>query len=295
MARNSQPGAHPGALLIMPVQSDLAHMPQEAQEIVSNLSAAGYTVRLIQKARRIDLYTAINQSGSVFDLVWLAGHSVSDEGFLLSDGETLSVAQLCQILLSVRAQSLILNVCFSAAMVMAIQSFVAVDVVATIDPAGIQDEEALLSGVLLSKAIRENHGDLSMAAVVGSSGQYRYFPARERMESVAGVTDRDGLDMGRLADQMERLVRVIQGEPGIYPGLIDQLAQLRAQIENYTRTDAEWKRLTERRVDNLETTVARFGTVSVSQRHITLITIAMILAIVGSVALAVWLSGGVRV
>lgn len=218
---------------------------REATDVSNILQATGHSVYLIAgpDATLEALGDALDHGP--FDLAWIITHSGAD-GFQLAD-QTITPAQLGQWLAAAHCWEAFLNSCFSAEHVIAIQRAATVDVVATIDPAGVDGRLAHSTGTYLARALAST-GDLQDACEQASgrgSVQYRWFPAGTGLRQ-AGGSDSD------LARQVQDLVRSLTGDLSGNPGLIYKLDRLSQQLERYVADDRIWKEETTKRMRSLE-------------------------------------------
>lgn len=245
-------------LVIAPLQSNLAKLPSEAQEAVNLLSRAGYRVRLVQSPVTIlELHRTLDDAP--YELCLFGGHG-SAEGFVL-DQEILKPADLGRLLSDARCKGAVLNSCFSVEHVEVIQSQADIDIIATIRPQGVSDQEAWGAMLFLVRAfvgVKSLHGAYRQVFRSSSATQYRWFPSIQSQRGW-GMDDRENEleriehSVTRLGNTVDTLVRTLQGDDfSRRPGLIDELGALRQEIQQYISADAQWKRTTEQRIEILE-------------------------------------------
>lgn len=229
------------AVIVAVTSSDVPDALSEAQD-VANVLMQGNRVRLItgDDATLNGLVQSLDYGP--FDLVWLITHS-DPTGFALAD-QVVSPVQLGQWLRAAGCRAAVLNSCHSAEHVVTIQRACPADIVATVDPAGVDGVTARSTGYYLARALAVT-GDLR-AAVERASGsglvQYRWYPA-----GTEGAMRNEGSD-AELARTMGDLVRALQGDPfSGAPGLLAQLNALNADMRRYMdETDRRLKRLEDR-------------------------------------------------
>lgn len=192
-------------------------------------------------------------SGS-FDLAWLIMHSGAD-GFGLAD-QVMPPAQIGQWLAACHCFEAVLNSCFSAEHVAAIQYAAHVDVVATIDPSGVDGRVARSTGVYLARALVQA-GDLQEACRQASGNgaiQYRWFPAGTVLRQArSAIADPD------LPRQVNELVTALTGGLSGQPGLFSRLDKLAGVLDQYIATNEAWKAEHERRLCVVERRHWPFG------------------------------------
>lgn len=208
---------------------DLPLALKEAHEVSNILQRCGHSVYLLT-----DGETSLDCLGDAldhgpFDLAWFIVHS-SSEGFQLVD-QVLTPEQLGVWLDATGCSGVVLNSCFSAEHVQGIQKAAAVDVVATIDPNGVKDTTARMTGVLVARALAET-GDLREACIRASgkgSIQYRWFPVGDAMSNERGVRD-------DIREQLQLLVMAVQGDPRTGTvGLLARVERIGDQLEGVDR------------------------------------------------------------
>lgn len=232
------------AFILAPLRPDLPSLPSEAQEVVNVLSAAGWVVTLMQEpVTRLELWRMFDRAQ--YALGWVGTHSGAD-GWALSN-EILPPDVLGNFVQLGGVTDLVLNSCFSAQHVRTIQARAQTcNVVATIDPGGIDDRAAWSAALFLVRRFVRS-GDLRQA--IDKEEQYRWFPAPAL--GVGGAMDNEALR--RLEATTERLVRALQGDEfSRTPGLIAAMQALQNEMRDYVRSDAEWKRKTEERIEAIE-------------------------------------------
>jgi hypothetical protein len=257
----------------------LVTLPSEAQEVVNVLSAAGWRVQLIQEpATRLELWRTLDKGP--FALGWVGTHS-GKAGFALAK-EILSPDLFGNFIDESGCADLVLNSCFSAEHVRTIQAKAKrCSIVATIDPAGIDDQTAWSSALFLVRRFARN-GDMQEA--VDKEEQYRYFPAR------GGAMDNEALR--RLEATTDRLVRALQGEEfSRTPGLIASMQSLQNEMREYVRADAEWKRKTEARIETIEEIQAQGRIVTMQGRSVAILLASMVI-LISIIALATRILAG---
>ena len=227
---------------------DLANLPAEVQTVANELSEAGWQVRLClgDDATRAGLLRAAGEGAA--QLVWLALHSTA-AGFGLNDG-VWPAAELGVWLCNIGASDVVANACYGVQHVYDIQRAAPVNVATTIDPAGVGDALAAQVGVYLVRSYIIS-GDLG-AAVRQASGfgsvQYRFFPAGGR-----GVAGGGRMPADEIREQLQLLVRAIQGEPGSgTAGLLARVNDLSVQLATLTNEQRQWRQDVERRLDLIE-------------------------------------------
>jgi hypothetical protein len=230
------------ALLAAGIAPDLKNLTQEVREVANSLTPLYDNWLEFEIAGAADLLK-VSQHGP-FDLVWLSGHS-SAEGFVFGT-DVVRPSSMAQFLSAVEAKQLVLNSCFSAEHVMAIQrSLPDVEVVATIDPAGVLDNQAWVTGVYLARALVREGGSLGLACYAASAAgavQYRYFPAgNSRSTHPSGPVHFDPNQ-----DALRRIQFALEGDPlSLNPGMVRTLQQLEASFREFTTK-------TEKRLIDLE-------------------------------------------
>ncbi|HHY57699.1 MAG TPA: hypothetical protein GYA08_19920 [Chloroflexi bacterium] len=257
--------------LIAPMTSDLA-IPGEIQEVANTFSEAGHMVR-ITPASRQGLRDAMY--AGTFEMVWFAGHG-GDEGFGLADGVWRPV-DCGRWLAAVGAWSFVANACFSAEHVQTIQQIADVDIVATIAPAGVEDDTAADTALYLARALVETNSlaQATQRASAGGQLQYRYFPSG-RMNSSAQ----------RAAEEQEHqdvaaLVKVFRGDPITgQPGLVATLNTLASKLDTLATAFDAYRASTEARLDALEKAQRTGGQVQMSPRVASLLMFLSVMMIV---------------
>ena len=267
--------------LIAPMTSDLA-IPGEIQEVANTFSEAGHMVR-ITPASRQGLRDAMY--AGAFEMVWFAGHS-GDEGFGLADGIWKPV-DCGRWLAAVGAWSFVANACFSAEHVQTIQQIANVDIVATIAPAGVEDDTAADTALFLARAFVETNS-LSQATQRASAGgqiQYRYFPSG-RMNGTQRAADE------QVHQDTAALVRLFRGDPATgQPGLVATLNTLAAKLDVLAAAFDAYRVSTEARLDALEKAQRIGQQVSMSPRMASSLMLVSFLMIVLMFALILRLGG----
>jgi hypothetical protein len=220
---------------IIVAAGDVDGLPEEVQAVANEFNGAGWAVRLLlgNEASRAGLLAAADKRR--FDFAWLGMHSGS-AGFGLTDG-VMPAAELGQFLGHIGASNAVLNSCFSAEHVTAIQRAApSLAITATIDPAGVATDQAWTTGVYLARDFIES-GDLQ-AATAAASGfgaiQYRYFPAvgRAKRRNMQG----DNEDIVR--QLTEALAgSTLTGEPGLFVRLNRLATQLEGFIAEQQKTN----------------------------------------------------------
>ena len=257
--------------LIAPMTSDLA-IPGEIQEVANTFSEAGHMVR-ITPASRQGLRDAMH--AGTFEMIWFAGHG-GDEGFGLADGVWRPV-DCGRWLAAVGAWSFVANACFSAEHVQTIQQIADVDIVATIAPAGVEDDTAADTALYLARALVETNSlaQATQRASAGGQLQYRYFPSG-RMNSSAQ----------RAAEEQEHqdvaaLVKVFRGDPITgQPGLVATLNTLASKLDTLATAFDAYRASTEARLDALEKAQRTGGQVQMSPRVASLLMFLSVMMIV---------------
>ena len=257
--------------LIAPMTSDLA-IPGEMQEVANTFSEAGHMVR-ITPASRQGLRDAMY--AGVFEMAWFAGHS-GDEGFGLADGIWKPV-DCGRWLAAVGAWSFVANACFSAEHVQTIQQIADVDIVATIAPAGVEDDTAADTALFLARAFVETNS-LSQATQRASAGgqiQYRYFPSGRMNGSTQIAADE------QVHQDVAALVKVFRGDPITgQPGLVATLNTLASKFDTLATAFDAYRASTEARLDALEKAQRTGGQVQMSPRMASLLMILSVVMIV---------------
>jgi len=225
--------------IIVAAGDDIEGLAAEIQAVANAFSSGGWIVRLCMggDASRAGLLAASEQRP--FDFAWLGMHS-SEQGFGLSDG-IMPPAEVGQWLQHIGASRAVLNSCYSAEHIAAIQrSAPDIAVTATIDPAGVPVELAWSTGVYLARDYIETE-DLQAATLTASGFgaiQYRYFPE-------VGISN--GRARKRMQTSNEDIVRqltealagsTLSGEPGLFARLNKLSSQLEAFIAEQQRTNA---------------------------------------------------------
>ena len=268
--------------LIAPMTSDLA-IPGEMQEVANTFSEAGHMVR-ITPASRQGLRDAMY--AGTFEMVWFAGHS-GDEGFGLADGIWKPV-DCGRWLAAVGAWSFVANACFSAEHVQTIQQIANVDIVATIAPAGVEDDTAADTALFLARAFVETNS-LSQATQRASAGgqiQYRYFPSGRMNGSTQRAADE------QVHQDTAALVRLFRGDPATgQPGLVATLNTLAAKLDVLAAAFDAYRVSTEARLDALEKAQRIGQQVSMSPRMASSLMLVSFLMIVLMFALILRLGG----
>ncbi len=279
--------------VLAPLGADLQSLPSEAQELVNLLSGAGYRVHLMQEpATELELYRALDKGP--FSLVWMGAHS-SAEGFMLDKG-VLTPDALGRFLAEAQARDLVLNSCFSAGHVDAIQRYTTTNIVATIKPEGIEDREAWRTALYLGRALARTKSLHAAYLQVSAGGmtQYRWFPAVQAVGwGQQTMSDRSDARMERIEETTERLVRALQGDPfSRSPGLIETIQSLQNEMSAYIRADAEWKRQTEENIRALQQNQQQQGPLVVlSLRAVWAIILSIILLLAVLILLVNLLAG----
>lgn len=225
----------------------------EAQELVNILSGSGRRVNLFQAMHSsLELYRSLRDSP--YELVWIASHS-GPEGFKLEE-EILKPSELGLFLQEAKTSDLVLNSCFSVTHVQQIQQSSNTNILATIDPEGIEDEDAWTSAIYLARSIART-GDLYKSyseMLVGNSSQYRWFPApRPKVQNVPESQLENRLR--RMEDSVGDLVRTLQGDQfSRQKGLLQAAEDFQVEMKSYIRSDQDWKRQTEERIKRIEST-----------------------------------------
>ena len=129
---------------------NLDSLPAEVQDVSNILSSAGWVVRLRigADATRAGLARAVSEGPC--DLAWFGCHAGAD-GFALGDG-VLSAPDLGVWLAQMGATECVLNACHSLEHVTAIQRAADCGVACSIDPAGVSDALAWVTGVAIARA-----------------------------------------------------------------------------------------------------------------------------------------------
>ena len=229
--------------------SDLPALPAEAMAVVNRLSAAGNVVHLVQgdEATLAGMHRTL--SSGPFDIAWFGTHS-NAQGFLFSGGEVVPAAQIGQFLSVARISGVVLNSCFSIEHVDTLQRAANVDVVATIDPAGLNDTLGWATAVYLADGIAST-GNLREACRLASANgmvQYRFIPS-----GAPHATGSSRTVENELRDIVTQLVNAIQGNSfSRTPGILEELRQLSFKFDAYMSQDAEWKSKMEARLTKLE-------------------------------------------
>lgn len=209
-------------LVVAGYAPELKTLPKEVEEITSTLQALG-PVRLLLEVDSLDQLMVLDEQ---YDLVWIASHS-NKVGVVLG-ALVISPDMLAQLLSSVQASSLVLNSCFSAEHVSLIQRGYDLEIVATIDPMGVQDSVAWLTGVFLARALVRENGDLQKACVIATasgSAAYRYFPAGNSHRSIHSPSSEETLHRIRLA---------LEGDPlSTQPGLVRSITILTESFDSF--------------------------------------------------------------
>lgn len=218
---------------------------REAQDVSNILQAGGYSVHLIAgEDATLDCMTEALPAGP-FDLAWLIMHSGA-EGFRLAD-QVVQPAQIGQWLAACHSFDVVLNSCFSAEHVSTIQYAAHVDVVATIDPSGVDGRVAHSTGVYLARALVQS-GDLHEACSQASGNgaiQYRWFPAASGLRQVRSHDD-------GLARRVDDLVVALTGNLSGQRGLIARMDELSADLKQYVAANEAWHREHEARLRAVE-------------------------------------------
>jgi hypothetical protein len=223
--------------------SELA-IPAEMQDVANTFSAAGHVVR-ITPASRQGLREAMY--AGTFEMVWFAGHGGSD-GLVLADGVWRPV-DCGRWLVAVGAWALVMNACFSAEHVMAIQQVADVDVVATIAVAGVEDDAAAETALYLARAYVESNSLMAATQQASAGGQiqYRFFPSGRMTGSTQRATDEQA------HQDVAALVRVFRGDPvSGAPGLMATLNTLATKLDALATAFDAYRVSTEARLDALE-------------------------------------------
>lgn len=219
---------------------------REAHDVSNILQNGGHSVHLLAgDDATLDCLTRALAAGP-FDLAWMICHSGAD-GFRLAD-QVVTPAQLGQWLAACHCWEVVLNSCFSAEHVAAIQYAAHVDVVATIDPDGVDGRVARSTGVYLARELIET-GDLQDACVRASGNgsiQYRWFPAGSGLRQARAAAETD------LARQVNSLVTALTGGLDGQPGLFARLDRLASDLDRYINANEMWKADHERRLVMVE-------------------------------------------
>ena len=228
---------------------DLDNLPREIQTVANELSGAGWRVRLCigADAGRAGLLQVAGEGDC--HLAWFGLHS-SAAGFELSDG-TWPPSQMGIWLRNISARDVVLNSCYSIEHVEAIQRAADVDAAAAIAPEGVDDVLAWQVGVYMVRAyiISESLQTAVRQASGFGSVQYRYVPC-------GGLRVGEGrrrMPADRIEEQLQLLIRAIQGEPGSgTAGLLARVNDLSGQLATLTNEQRAWRQDVERRLALME-------------------------------------------
>ena len=214
---------------------NLDSLPAEVQDVSNILSSAGWVVRLRigADATRAGLARAVSEGPC--DLAWFGCHAGAD-GFALGDG-VLSAPDLGVWLAQMGATECVLNACHSLEHVTAIQRAADCGVACSIDPAGVSDALAWVTGVAIARAFVTG-GDMA-AAVAAATGNgitlYRYIPRGGRGTGRAGRMSNEDQEL------LRQLVSAIKGDGYTGIGLIRQWQNLSESLANYVEEQEKWR------------------------------------------------------
>lgn len=228
-------------VVIVAYADNLPLAQREAQDVSNILQEVGHQVFMVAgpDATLECLGEALDHGP--FDLAWIITHS-GPTGFVLAE-QTISPAQLGQWLDAAHCWEAVLNSCFSAEHVAAIQVAAHVDVVATIDPSGVDDRVARSTGRYLARAYAES-GDLQDACQRASGNgsiQYRWFPAGSALRAARTAAEPE------LVRTVAELVTALTGGLSGEPGLFARLNKLSTDVDRYIAANEAWKMEHERR------------------------------------------------
>lgn len=239
--------------VIVAYAADLPQALSEAQDVANVLQEVGHQVYLVTgpEATVACLTEALDHAP--FELAWIITHS-GPQGFQLAD-QVITPAQLGVWLDAAHALDVVLNSCFSAEHVAAIQFAANVDVVATIDPDGVDDRLARSTGGVMARAFAETD-DLREAcrrASGNGSIPYRFFPAGSYLRATRSTADAE------LVHTVAQLTAALTGGLSGQPGLFARLDKLSSDFERYITSNEVWKTDHERRLSSVERRRGPFG------------------------------------
>lgn len=233
------------AAIIAPI-NNLALVASEVEVVVGHLQKR-HRVTLFQYNVTESRLAKETNLGNLYQLVWVASHSTKD-GITLSDEEIISAENFARWLVNVNCTLLVLNSCFSAELVTTLQKYANLDIIATIDPNGVSDNEAQISASYLAYTLMSS--DNTQMAVQKATGngasEYRFFPRprgevvessqfmeiKQFMSDFSDQMRRVDIRLTYVEDVVDPLVRVVQGDPALnYPPLVQQIAELREDLQ----------------------------------------------------------------
>jgi hypothetical protein len=216
---------------------DLKSLPKEVQDISNELQKLGQ----VHIQLEVNSFEDLLSVQSRYDLVWISTHSGA-AGFQFGS-LNVKPAQIAQLLSYVGARSLVLNSCFSAEHVMAIQLGANVEVVATIDPAGVDDSLAWVTGVYLARALIEEKGNLSRACRTASANgslSYRYFPSPSSTLRSAGFGDSSSPSTSDTDNTLFRIRKALEGDTLTgQVGLVAMVISLQVNFDKFAKDTNE--------------------------------------------------------
>lgn len=246
------------AAIIAPIDN-LALVAEEIETLVTILQKK-FTVSLFQYSVNEKRLSRELDRGSVFEFVWVASHS-TENGIVLSDGELMTTGNFARWLLNVDCRTLILNSCFSAALITEIQNYVNVEIIATIGVHGIEDNAASISASFLASCLMKSSSTQDAVQKASGNGAtpYRYFPKPKgelvdgtQFSKLESTLARQGRAIEKLEkkidaleDAIDPVVRIVRGDPDLnHPPLAEQIRALRQEFVKRPTLEVNWWQLT---------------------------------------------------
>ena len=223
--------------VLAPLATGLGKLSNESQEVVNVLSAAKFRLHLFQNpVNRLELYRAVDRGP--FSLGWVGTHS-SEKGFDLGE-EVIEPIEFGRFLQQARTTDLVLNSCFSIEHVKAIQQVARVNIVATIDPDGVDDAEAWISGLYLARAIARTVDLLEayQQTLAGGITQYQWFPylSNKPPQLIVARRGKTRKTSGMSAGTVDELIRTKLNEHDVKLATLEvQLPATKEMLLEYIR------------------------------------------------------------
>lgn len=204
------------------------NMQREGQELANLLGEAGYRVTTLQtNINTMELYRLASKSS--IELVWLVSHSAA-EGFAFGE-TTIPPREMGLFLHQAQTVDLVLNACYSAEHVQAIQRLANVNVLAAITQ-NLADIDALTSALYLARSLATGHSlrDAYTQTLSGGS-DYRWFPAPRTVKQPMDNSRDIEQKLDKLEDDVEKILLAIQGNKDFgQVGIIERLTLVERSI-----------------------------------------------------------------
>lgn len=232
----------------------------------------------------VDLTRLLEYTNRPWDVIWFATHG-TEEGILLSDG-ILSRSLLTTIVRGTDARLIVLNTCQSSRVAHSIYTDLQVDFLCTMQE--VPDKTAYVMGARFAQELSKGISpyEAFVRARPGNGAEYVFLSGRKHDMSKTNTSFSES-EADEIVRDLQRLVALIDGDPRWnQDGIINNIRQLRDDMEAFRRDYTEFTEVLERRIAQLEQAIKFYRSAVI----LLVVLNIMILVAVLSFAISVFLS-----